>query len=87
MSDKTEIEFLKRDVANAHAAVVILRDENDELLELVKLLTVQEMSDSGTLWYPNGITSCRVMDGERMGEITEKYRPTPHISTEDYHES
>jgi hypothetical protein len=62
-----------------------LQDENKDFRELVRLLTIQEMSDSGRIFYPNGFTSCRAMDGERMGQITEKYRPTPHISTEEYH--
>lgn len=61
--------------------------ELEELRELVNLITKQEMTDDGRLWYPNGFTSFRVMDGERIGEITEKYRKTPHITTEDYHES
>ena len=57
--------------------------ELEELRELVKLITIQEEFDSGRLFYPNGITSCRAMDGERMGQITEKYRKTPHINQED----
>ncbi len=56
-----------------------LERENNELRELVNLITIQEESDSGRIFYPNGITSCRAMDGERMGQITEKYRKTPHI--------
>ena len=59
--------------------------ELEELRELVKLLTIQEMSDNENLFYPTHIDSCRSRDLERMGQITEKYRPTPHISTEDYH--
>jgi len=56
-----------------------LERENNELRELVDLITKQEMSDSGRIFYPNKITSCRCLDQKRMGEITEKYRSTPHI--------
>lgn len=56
--------------------------ELEDLRELVRLLTIQEMSDSGRVFYPTSITSCRCMDLERIGQITEKYRPKPHITTE-----
>jgi hypothetical protein len=56
-----------------------LERENKELLELVNLITIQEESDNGRIFYPNQITSCRCLDAKRMGEITEKYRSTPHI--------
>jgi hypothetical protein len=62
-----------------------LQDEAKDFRELVRLLTIQEMSDSGRLFYPTNITSCRCMDMEKIGQITEKHRPKPHISTEDYH--
>ena len=58
-----------------------------ELRELVRLLTVQEISDSGRIFYPTSVSSCRGRALERIGQITEKYRPKPHITTEDYHES
>ena len=61
----------------------ILERENNELRELVRLLTIQEMSDSGCIFYPTSVSSCRCLDLERIGQITEKYRPKPHISTED----
>ncbi len=72
-------------VDNLYCLSAELELENIELRELVDLITIQEESDSGRIFYPNGITSCRAMDGERMGEIAEKYRSTPHISTEEYH--
>ncbi len=57
--------------------------ELEELRELVNLITKQEMSDNGNLFYPTNVGSCRCMDLERIGEITEKYRKTPHITTEE----
>lgn len=60
-----------------------LSDENNELRELVDLITIQEESDSGRIFYPNSISSCRVLDSKRMGEITEKYRSKKHIERED----
>ena len=62
----------------------ILERENTELRELVRLLTIQEMSDSGRLFYPTIIKSCRCMDLEKIGQITEKYRPKPHIKQGEY---
>jgi hypothetical protein len=56
-----------------------LERENNELRELVNLITKQEESDSGRIFYPNQISSCRCLDAKRIGEITEKYRKTPHI--------
>lgn len=52
----------------------ILQEENAELKELIKLLTIVEVSDSGREFYPNKIQSCRVMDGKRITEIIEKYK-------------
>lgn len=60
-----------------------LERENNELRELVNLITIQEESDSGRIFYPNQISSCRCLDAERIGEITEKYRKTPHIKQGD----
>lgn len=56
----------------------------DELMELVNLVTKQEMSDSGRLFYPTSLSSCRCMDSERICQILEKYRETPHINQEEY---
>ena len=52
-----------------------LERENNELRELVRLLTIQEMSDSVRLFYPTSISSCRCMDLEKIGQICEKYKP------------
>ena len=60
-----------------------LRLENMDLYELVKLLTIQELSDNGSYFYPTSISSCRCMDLERIGQITEKYRPTKHYEETD----
>ena len=51
--------------------------ELDALRELVNLLTKQEVSDSGHLFSPTQIHSCRCMDLERIGQTLEKYRKTP----------
>ena len=70
------------DVVYADFAQTLER-ENNELRELVNLITVQEESDSGRIFYPNQISSCPCLDAERIGEITEKYRKTPHIKQGD----
>ena len=59
-----------------------LQDEVKDFRELVRLLTIQEMTDDGRLFYPTNITSCRCMDSEKIGQITEKHRPKPHINQE-----
>ena len=59
-----------------------LADENNELRELVDIITEQEMSDSGRIFYPTSISSCRCMALDRARQITEKYRSKPHITTE-----
>lgn len=51
-----------------------LQKENDELKELVHLLTIEEESTSGRKFYPNKITSCRTLDAKRICEIIEKYK-------------
>jgi len=56
----------------------VKREDADELRELVKLITVQEMSDNGRLFYSTHISSCRCMSMERIGQILEKYRPIKH---------
>jgi len=70
-------------VDNLYCLSAELELENIDLRELVNLITKQEMSDSGRIFYPTSIDSCRCMDLERIGQITEKYRPKPHISTGD----
>jgi len=36
--------------------------------ELIRLLEIEEESDSGTVFRPNKISSCRVMDGMQMNQ-------------------
>jgi hypothetical protein len=60
-----------------------LQDEVKDFRELVKLLTIQEMDDYGRYSYPTHIGSCRCMDLERIGQITEKHRPTKHYEETD----
>lgn len=35
--------------------------------EFIRILNIEESSEAGNLFRPNGITSCRVMDAEKMG--------------------
>jgi len=51
-----------------------LSEENNELLELVRLLTIEEISDSGRTFCPTQITSCRCMDLEKIHTILQKYK-------------
>jgi hypothetical protein len=42
--------------------------------EFIGILDIIEESDSGRQFRPNQISSCRVMDGIRMGEILAKWK-------------
>lgn len=53
-----------------------------DLRELVKLLTIEEISDSGMRFYPTKIQSCRCMDLEKISMILDKYKQPDHIPTE-----
>ena len=47
----------------------------DLVQEFLYLLNIAEESDSGRRFFPNRVTSCRVMDGERMNQLlTEMQR-------------
>jgi hypothetical protein len=53
-----------------------LERENNELRELVRLITIEEISDSGHTFCPTQITSCRCIDLEKIHTILQKYKPT-----------
>jgi hypothetical protein len=40
--------------------------------EFIDLLEITEESDSGNLFRPNTISSCRAVDGERMNQIIKE---------------
>ena len=42
--------------------------------EFVRLLDIEEESDSGRRFRPNGITSCRAMDGAKMVELIQEMK-------------
>ena len=51
--------------------------------EFLSILDKQEESDSGRLFHPNQISSVRIMDGTRIGEIlTELKERTGYIDFE-----
>ena len=64
---------LPADVENLRETNLILATESEELKSLftnfLDILNIQEMSDSGRVFKPNKISSCRVMDMEKMGKI------------------
>lgn len=60
-----------------------MTDEKDTKLLLKKLfyyLDMTEESDSGRVFHPTTITSCRVMDGEAINEILKQLKA--QINTE-----
>jgi hypothetical protein len=46
----------------------------DAARELIRLLDIEEESDSGTVFRPNKISSCRVMDGMKMNQCLKKLK-------------
>jgi hypothetical protein len=46
----------------------------DAVHELIRLLEIEEESDSGTVFRPNKISSCRVMDGMQMNQCLKKLK-------------
>ncbi len=46
----------------------------DTVRELIRLLDIEEESDSGTAFHPNRIRSCRVMDGMQMNQCLQKLK-------------
>jgi hypothetical protein len=40
----------------------------DTVRELIRLLEIEEESDSGTAFHPNKVSSCRVMDGMKINQ-------------------
>jgi hypothetical protein len=46
----------------------------DTVRELIRLLEIEEESDSGTVFRPNKISSCRVMDGMQMNQCLKKLK-------------
>jgi hypothetical protein len=52
-----------------------MRTRIDELCrELVAYLLIEEESDSGRVFYPNVISSVRVLHSERMNEILRELK-------------
>jgi hypothetical protein len=46
----------------------------DTVRELIRLLEIEEESDSGTAFHPNRISSCRVMDGMQINQCLKKLK-------------
>jgi hypothetical protein len=67
MSLETDNQNLSKMLMNAER-------ENNELRELVRLITIEEVSDSGRTFCPTQITSCRCMDLEKIHNILQKYK-------------
>jgi chromosome segregation ATPase len=50
------------------------QEYRDAARELIRLLDIEEESDSGTVFHPNKISSCRVMDGARISQCLKKLK-------------
>lgn len=47
-------------------------DIKETIKEFLYLLSKREESDSGRTFYPNHISSCRVLDSQRLGELLKQ---------------
>lgn len=57
------------------ATVIEARDELADLVEqFIYILDITEESDSGRLFHPTNITSCRASDLQKIGELVEALR-------------
>jgi hypothetical protein len=78
----TELLELRPDEVTAHSLIETVRrlnKENDELKATVRsffedFLNVREESDSGRVFAPITISSCRVMMTEPLGNLLNKMR-------------
>jgi hypothetical protein len=63
---------LREDTGSPHTfspeAEKVVRNYRDNVRELIRLLEIEEESDSGSVFRPNHISSCRVMDGMQMNQ-------------------
>ena len=46
----------------------------DAARELIRLLDIEEESDSGTIFRPNKVSSCRIMDGMKINQCLKKLK-------------
>jgi hypothetical protein len=46
----------------------------DAVRELIRLLEIEEESDSGSTFHPNKVSSCRVMDGMQINQCLKKLK-------------
>jgi hypothetical protein len=80
-AEQQKMEILKytavlEDIRNGHEgtcyACELVGEMNqqyrDTVRELIRLLEIEEESDSGTPFHPNRISSCRVMDGMKINQ-------------------
>jgi hypothetical protein len=44
--------------------------------ELFRLLDITEETDEGRVFHPNRISSCRVLDGEKLEQVLKELRNT-----------
>jgi hypothetical protein len=50
------------------------QEYRDAVRELIRLLEIEEESDSGSVFRPNKISSCRVMDGAQINQCLTKLK-------------
>ena len=46
----------------------------DAARELIRLLEIEEESDSGSMFHPNRISSCRAVDGMQINQCIKKLK-------------
>ncbi len=75
---RSGLEMWKRCSQKAEQELVTVTEQRDRLADLVKqfiyILDITEESDSGRLFHPTNITSCRAGDLQKIGELVEALR-------------
>ena len=70
-----EMTALATELETKLAAVTEQRDRLADLVkQFVGILDITEESDSGRLFHPTNITSCRAGDLQKIGELVEALR-------------
>ena len=76
--ESEQLDGLRSGIDYASDQLTKVTEQRDRLADLVKqfiyILDITEESDSGRLFHPTNITSCRAGDLQKIGELVEGLR-------------
>lgn len=77
-TDERRASFALDTIRQLETELTAVTKERDRLADLVRqfiyILDITEESDSGRLFHPTNITSCRVGDLQKAGQLVEALR-------------